>query len=179
MIDAAILQLWLMRALYFGLCLAVMFFSLLPVDMSPSRIAGPELITALTFALALRRPEIVPALSVAAAALMADLVLQRPPGLWAALTLVTIESLKTRQRQSGESAFLMEWTRVATALIVMALIYQLVQLLLIIPTANATLLFTQTAATILVYPLVVAVTHLVFGLKRTRRGEEGRFGLGL
>ncbi|SFE47142.1 rod shape-determining protein MreD [Roseivivax sediminis] len=178
MIDAALLRLWAMRALYVALCLIVMFFSLLPLDMSPARIAGPDLIVALTFAWALRRPDIVPTLLVALMALLADLIFQRPPGLWAALTVTMTESLKARDRHASETAFALEWVSVSVGLIVMALIYQIVLLLLIIPTANGALMLSQTILTILCYPVVVAVTHVVFGLRRARPGEGDRIGLG-
>ncbi|SLN68402.1 hypothetical protein ROJ8625_03546 [Roseivivax jejudonensis] len=178
MIDAAILRLWTLRIAYVALCLAVMFFSLLPLDMTPGRVAGPDLIVALTFAWALRRPDVVPTLLVAAMALLADLVFQRPPGLWAALTVAMTESLKMRERYTREPAFALEWVSVTVGLIVMALIYQIVQLLLIIPTANGTLLLMQTVLTVLVYPAVVAVSLVVFGLRRSRPGDGDRVGFG-
>ena len=178
MLDAAIIRLWARRALYVALCLAVLFFSLLPLDMTPARMAGPDLIVALTFAWAIRRPDVVPAPLVALMLLLADFVLQRPPGLWAALTVVMTESLKARDRHSLETAFALEWVSVSVALIVMSLAYQIVLLLLIIPTANGALLLTQTVLTILVYPAVVAVSHVVFGLRRARPGEGDRTLLG-
>ncbi len=177
MIDAAILRLWTRRALYVALCLAVMFFSLLPLDMSPGRIAGPDLILALTFAWAIRRPDVVPLLLVALVMLLADMVFQRPPGLWAALAVLVTERLKARERQSRETAFAMEWMSVSVALIVMALAYQIVLLLLIVPVANGALLLSQTLLTILAYPAVAAVSHAVFGIRRARPGDGDRFGL--
>ncbi|ETX30487.1 hypothetical protein [Roseivivax isoporae] len=178
MAEAGPVRLWWMRGVYLALCLAVMFFHLLPLDFTPRALAGPDVILAFTFAWAVRRPDYVPALSVALAMLLADLVFQRPPGLWAALALVVVERFKTRERRSRDTAFAVEWASVAAALIVMALIYQIVLLVLIVPTANGTLLLSQTAATILVYPVVAAVTRVVFGLRRTGRPEGDRLGLG-
>ena len=62
------------------------------------RAAGPGRIWLLGFACAwcLRRPEYVPAWSLAGLFLLADLLLQRPPGLWALLALMGCENLKSR-----------------------------------------------------------------------------------
>jgi hypothetical protein len=56
---------------------------------------------ALTFAWVLRRPEFVPPLLIAAMILLGDLMFHRPPGLWAALVLVTAETLRVRDIREG------------------------------------------------------------------------------
>ena len=58
--------LWMMRAVYLGLCIFVIFLHLLPLDTQPRAWAGPDLMLALTFAWTLRRAEYVPPLLVAA-----------------------------------------------------------------------------------------------------------------
>ena len=67
-------------------------FLLLPLQTTPRSLAGPDLLLAFAVAWCLRRPEFVPPLALALAFLLADLLLQRPPGLWALLALFTVGS---------------------------------------------------------------------------------------
>ena len=53
------------------------------LDQGSNRfLIGPDLLIAFAFAWSLRRPEYVPSLLLALLFLLADLLLQRPPGLW-------------------------------------------------------------------------------------------------
>ena len=85
MAERNTVRLWLMRGIFAAICGALIFWRLLPLDMLPARIAGPDIIVALSFAWVLRRPEYAPPLFIATILLMSDLLFQRPPGLWAAL----------------------------------------------------------------------------------------------
>ena len=51
MIDPNLVHLWIMRALFVLLSLAILFFHLLPLNPTPSRWAGPDLLVAVTFAM--------------------------------------------------------------------------------------------------------------------------------
>ena len=57
-------------------------------------VIGPDLLIAFALAWSLRRPEYVPTLLLAILFLLGDLLLQRPPGLWALLALLACENLK-------------------------------------------------------------------------------------
>ncbi len=177
MIDAATFRKWLMRVVLLALVMVVIFFHLLPLHHLPPRIAGPDVITLLIFAWALRRPDYVPAWFIAALALLADLIFQRPPGLWAALTVVFAEGLKSGERRQRETNFMMEWLSVAVSLGVMTLIYQLAKVLLIIEPVGWVLAISSALASILFYPVVVAITRL-FGIARAAPGDGDRLGLG-
>ena len=177
MIDADRLRLWSMRALYVALAGVLLFLNLLPFSGLPRAWSGPDFLLALTFAWAIRRPDYVPIWLIAAVMLTADLVLQRPPGLWAALAVMMAENLKTRGPRQKEGSFALEWTSVALALLGMTAIYQIVKLLLIVPPMAWTLALTQLIATVAVYPLAVGVSILIFG--RGTLGESDRLGQGL
>ena len=117
MIDAAILRLWLMRALYRRPVPPDHVLQPAAANTAPSRVAGsrPDHRADLRLGAPAARVS-CPPLAVAAVVLLADLMFQRPPGLWAALVLAMTEMPARRaQRQSGENAFLLEWMRVATA----------------------------------------------------------------
>ena len=87
-----------MRAAFVGIALVTLLYHLLPLDLSPRRWAGPDLIMAIAFAWVLRRPEYVPALSIGIVFFVADLLYLNPPGLLAALVVIACESLKSRAR---------------------------------------------------------------------------------
>ena len=165
------LHLWLMRALFAALAGALVFARLLPLDMAPPGLAGPDLFLELAFAWAVRRPEYVPPLLVAGLALAMDLLLQRPPGLWAALTLVGCETLRHRAPALRDLTFLAEWATVAGTLAAMTLAYRLVMTILLVDQAPLGLNLMQLFATLIAYPLVAALSHLVFGVRKRVPGE--------
>lgn len=174
MIDLPTLHIWWMRCLYVAICLVVMFFELLPLNLVPGVVTGPDLILAITFAWAIRQPDYVPGLLVGMVVLLADFILQRPPGLWAALVVVMTESLKRQESTQREPLFTVEWLSIAASIAVMVVIYQIVRLVFIIEPAGWALMMSKSLMTIAVYPAVVLVTHFIFGVRRggTRDSER-------
>jgi len=171
MAESGTLHLWLMRALFAALAGALVFARLLPLDTLPPGWAGPDLFLALAFAWAVRRPEYVPPLLVAGLALTMDLLLQRPPGLWAAMTLVACETLRRRAPALRDLTFLAEWASVAGTLVAMVLAYRLVLTVLIVDQAPLGLSLMQLLSTLVAYPLVAALSHLVFGVRKRTPGD--------
>lgn len=169
-------RLWSMRATYFGLAFVVFFFHLLPLQIMPSRVAGPDILTVLTFAWALRRPSYVPMLSVAVVMLLADFLFHRPPGLWALLVLLAAEWLKVRGRHVRENTFVAEWITAATALFVITVIYRVILAVLIVTPGMLSLWVMQYGMTVAVYPLVAAISYLALGVRRSTPGEYDHTG---
>lgn len=176
MVDQSALRLWTMRAAYVGLCLLIIFVQLMPHQTTPRWLPGPDLLLGLTFVWAVRRPEYVPALLIGAVALLADLMFQRPPGLWAALLLGGAETLKIQARGLRDQPFPMEWFSAAVVTVVVFLTYRLANAIFLVPQAGLQLSALQAAATILVYPLLVLVSHLLFGLRKSAPGEVDTLG---
>ncbi|KPQ21354.1 MAG: rod shape-determining protein MreD [Rhodobacteraceae bacterium HLUCCA24] len=170
--------LWLKRTVFLVLCIAVIFFSLLPLDTGTPRWAPPDLLLALCLVWAARRPDYVPVLSIAFVALLADLLYQRPPGLYAALTVLGSEYLKARARMLRDSGFWVEWATAAAVLTVIALAYRLALGLLAVPQPPLALSLVQVLATVAIYPPVVAVSHLFLGLRRPAASDPGGTRLG-
>ncbi|SHH92438.1 rod shape-determining protein MreD [Marivita hallyeonensis] len=177
--DQNLLQLWGMRAAFAFTALVILFFHLLPLDAAPSRWAGPDVLTAMVFAWAVRRPDYVPIVLIALVMLIADFLLQRPPGLWSVLVLCAAEWLKSRERRQRETTFALEWLTFAGTLIVITLLYRAVMMVLILAPGTLTLSLIQVAMTIAVYPLVVGVSYFVFGVRRSAPGDVDRLGRGL
>ncbi|SPF77854.1 rod shape-determining protein MreD [Pseudoprimorskyibacter insulae] len=176
MAEARPARLWSMRLGYLLLSCVLIFCNLLPLDLMPTRWAGPDLLLAMTFAWALRRPDYVPALSIAAMFLLADLMFQRPPGLWAALALVATEWLKSRERRHRSLTFVIEWTSVTLLILAVAIGNRLLMLLVIAEPGPLFLAAMQAIMTIVLYPLVVLVSRFVFGVRRPTLGEMDSTG---
>ncbi|HKL56542.1 MAG: rod shape-determining protein MreD [Roseovarius sp.] len=167
---------WLMRLLYVALCLALIFLHLLPLETLPRGWAGPDVMLALTFAWLLRRPDYVPPLLIAAIFLLADLLFQRPPGLWAAMVLLGSEALRAREPGLRDLTFAVEWLSVVTTLVAMMLGYRIVLGLMMVDQAPLGLSLMQVIATLLVYPLVAIVSKMVFGVRKIAPGDIDALG---
>jgi rod shape-determining protein MreD len=164
------------RSVFVALALLIAFVRLLPLGDGGGGVPGPDLLVALALAWAIRRPDYVPTLLVAAVMLVADFIFMRPPGLWAAITVLGVEFLRNREAGFRDLPFLVEWGTVALLMLAMTLANGFVLLVLMVdqPTLGLTLL--QLIATILAYPLVVAVTVFALGLRRVAPGEVDDMG---
>lgn len=169
-------RLWLMRAAFLGLALLIMFFHLLPLDTVPRRWAPPDLLIAFTFAWCLRRPDFVPALAIALIMLMADLMLQRPPGLLAMLMVLGCEYLKNQTAGLRGASFLGEWAAVGIVLVGITVLNRLILIIVAVQPAPLGLSLIQMVLTIAVYPVVVAITQSLMGVRKPAPGDAGAFG---
>lgn len=165
-----------MRLIYFGLCLMMLLLQLLPQQTLPRSLAGPDMIIVLSCAYALRRPEFVPAPLVALVMVMADLLLLRPPGLLAALTVIATEALRIRSRGLRDLPFSVEWLTAGFAMLAIALTYRLILAVFLIPEAPWVLTFSGIFANILAYPLVILSILILFGIRRVAPGEVDKLG---
>jgi rod shape-determining protein MreD len=142
------------------------------LDQGTRRILiGPDLLIAFAFAWSLRRPEYVPAVLLTAIFLLSDLLLQRPPGLWALLALLACENLKGRGRTLRDATFGAEWVAVAVLLTGILLINQIVLSVLLVTPPQLRLSLLELGVTVLIYPIVVLVTGTLMGVRRAAPGE--------
>lgn len=167
---------WVMRSFYVLLCMIVVFVHLLPVNTTPNGWVGPDLVLAITLAWVLRRPEFVPPILVAVVFLLTDLLFQRPPGLWAALVLLGSETLRARAPGLRELTFPVEWLTVATTLVGMTLAYRVILALLLVDRAPFVLSLMQLLMTLLAYPVVVWLSHVLFGVRKLAPGDLDALG---
>ncbi len=174
--DLSPTRLFLMRAAFLLLTLVILVFQLLPLETTARSWVGPDILLAFAFAWCLRRPEYVPALTLAVAFLLADLLLQRPPGLWSLLALIGCENLKSRGRSLRDAGFGVEWMTVTVILIALAVLNRLVLALALVDVPMLTLSLSELATTILIYPAIVAVTHWVMGVRKTAPGDLDALG---
>lgn len=147
------------------------------LDHGSNRVwVGPDLLIAFAFAWSLRRPEYVPILMLAALFLLSDLLLQRPPGLWALLALLACENLRGRSRSLRDSTFGAEWIAISLLLVGILLVNRIVLSVLMVAPPQLGLSLIELGMTILVYPVVVFVTRTVMGVRRAAPGELDSLG---
>ena len=164
-------RVWLMRACFVILAMATLFVHLLPLSTLPSAWAMPDLLLGFAFAWSVRRPDYVPVLLLAMVLLLSDLLLQRPPGLWAVLVLLCCENLKQRAQSLRAANFAIEWATVATLVVGAMVTYRLILAVLLIERPSLGLHLIQTTMTILSYPLIVFATHAFMGVRKAIPGD--------
>ncbi|WP_372886742.1 rod shape-determining protein MreD [Shimia sp.] len=162
---------WQMRLVYLLLVLAILYLQLLPLQTAPRSWAGPDLILLFTVVWAIRRPEYVPALSVAVVALLADFILMRPPGVMAAILVAARQMLKHQEPGLRDSPFALEWLTAAAALAAILLANRLVLAVFLVEQPALGISLTQLFMNVLAYPLVVLVSRLAMGVRKLRPGE--------
>jgi len=169
-------RIWSMRAIYIAISLGILLLELLPLQTQPRGFAGPDMILLLTFTFALRRPEYVPPFVVAIAMMLADLLLQRPPGLMAGLTVVVSEMLRARSEGLRTLPFTVEWLTAALGIVAVMIGYRVVLGIFLIPQAPMLLALTQLLSTAIAYPLMVIGSVALFGMRRVAPGEVDTLG---
>ncbi|MDG4647937.1 rod shape-determining protein MreD [Roseibacterium sp. SDUM158017] len=162
---------WTYRIVFLALCAVLITMRLLPLGLGETGLPGPDLLLALTFAWLLRQPAVVPLVSIVAVFLLADFLFQRPPGLWTALAVLASESLRRRRLQMTEFPFLVEWGAIAGAVAGMVLAERVILWVLFIDPPSLGLSLTHGIVTVAIYPVVVAVSKFVFGLRKLGPAE--------
>ena len=176
MVDPVTQGQWLARAVFITAVTAMLFIRLLPLPDEAGTLPGPDLLMCLCCAWVLRRPDHLPALLIALAVLIEDMLLMRPPGLWAALMLIGTEFLRSRAAFSRELTFVSEWVMVAVVMLAMTLGFRLVLAMTMTPQASLGLTLIQFLFSVAAYPVVVAALRLAFGLRKPATGEVDALG---
>lgn len=167
---------WTKRMIFVAIALMICFVHLLPLNFGPQSWAAPDLLAGFAFAWVIRRPEFVPPLLLASVLLMADFLLQRPPGLWALLVLIGCEYLRARDRVGGDGTFAGEWVAVAGVMVVATLLMCLGLMVLAVPQPGLSVDLTRLVFTALAYPVIVWITQVALGVERLSPAEADRLG---
>lgn len=171
MVDPYAARLWGYRALFAGVIGVLAVARLMPVDAGHIGWPGPDLMLALTLAWVLRRPEYVPAWLIVALFLPLDLLFQRPPGLGALTVLLGTEFLRRRHEFGRGLPFPLEWGLVAAVLLAMAGAGQAILAVFVVPRPPLGLELMRALFTSAIYPLAVAVSVFVLGVRRAAPGD--------
>ena len=167
---------WAYPAAFAAIAALLVVLRLLPIGSGAGHWPGPDLLLCLTLAWVIRRPDYLPAPLLAAVVLAEDLLLMRPPGLWAALVLVATEFLRSRAALTREIGFPVEWLMVSGLMLGLSLAERLIGSLAFLPQPALSAELAQTLVSILCYPLAVGFCWLVLDLRKPATGELDAFG---
>lgn len=167
---------WSHRMMFLALAAAVAFAQLLPIETSPGRFPGPDILVLLAFSWVVMRPDYVPVWILAGVFLLADLLLMRPPGLWTALVILGSEYLRARSFSLRDTPFLLEWLLISGVIFAIFVVNFLILALFAVAQPGPGLTLVRLIATILAYPLVVILAGRAFGLRKIVPGEVDRLG---
>lgn len=176
MIDPATARKLARWALYLGVALGLIALRLMPLSGGALQFPGPDLLLAVTLAWVLRRPEQVPLLLVAVAFLAEDILLMRPPGLWAALAVLATEFCRSRESSWRDLPFAVEWALVALVMGAMILANRALMSLTFNAQPPLGQQMLQLLATLAAYPLIVLAARAILGLRRAATGEVDQYG---
>ncbi len=171
MADAPTTRIWFGRLVFFVFGVVLILAQLLPLDTRPSIWAAPNWGLAAILVWVSRRPDYAPVISVAALVFLADLLFQRPPGLWSALVVILSEILRARAHGIRNMPFALEWGTVAAGIVAITLINRAALMVVMTNQAPLALTLIQMMMTIIFYPLVVVVAHFLFGVSRPALGQ--------
>ena len=163
--DAAFWRLQAVRALYAVAVLAIIVVLLLPIGSGGARFPGPDIILVLTIAWTIRAPNQLPAVLVGAVLLVADLVLMRPPGLMAAITIVGVEFIRARQSTWRGLNLPAEWAIGGAVVAAILITNALAHTIFLVPQPPLGQTVIRLLISVLVYPIMVAVVLYVFKIE--------------
>lgn len=163
---------WLFRALYLLLGLLAVAYPLLPLQFTPERWPAPELLFAITMAWVVRQPDSAPFLLIAGLALLADAVLMRPMGLWALLLMIGSETVRFSYRSIQERGLIMEISMVGTLLVAMVVVQSILLWVSFSQSLEAVQLAQFVMLTLLCYPVIVAILHYIFRVRKPDRSNR-------
>lgn len=172
----SLLRPWFYRIVYATLVMVLLILALVPAGPAHTRVPGPDLMICLTAAWAVRRPEYVPPLLVGAMLLLADFLLQRPPGLWAAIAVVLTLYLRSQSMRLRELPFLSEWVLATAALLAAFLAYRVLLFVTVTPAPPAGPAAFHAAMTLLCYPPVAFLSSHVMRVRKLAPHETDMVG---
>ena len=167
MIPTTQWHIWSFRIGYVVMALGYISYQLLPLGPADGLLVAPDLLLALTIAWLLRQPTVVPIGLIVLVFLMADFLLQRPPGLLTAIVLLVTEFLKFRRIPMTEFNFLIEWSWVAGAVLAITVFERVALWVLLAPQTSLGLALVHALTTVAVYPIIVLISRYILGLHRS------------
>ena len=177
MVETASRQVWIGHAVYLGIAFLVIFVQLLPLDQRPTLFSPPDILLALTLVWVARRPDYVPFVLIGCVFFLADLLFQRPPGLFAALVVIASEVIRGRARTLRETTIFGEFGMIAIAVIAIALVNRAVLALVLTPQVSQVHEILHILATLGAIPFVMGAAQFVFGVRRPVPGQFETKGL--
>ena len=101
-------------------------------------------------------------------ALFADVMLMRPLGLWAMLTLLAAEFARSQRKPLREQMFVMEWVIFGFVFAIAVGASMMMLRLTFTPGPSIDLMLNHIISTVLLYPPVAGILHYVFRIRAPR-----------
>ena len=149
------LRIFRLRLTYLLIVMLMVLFQTMPIHTSIDQFAMPDIPLVITFAWVMRRPDVMDPILITIAFLFADMILQRPPGLWTVIALCGSMFLRSRTIYFKEAIFFYEWLMIAIVVIFCFTAHQFLLLLTFLPTHDLALLVKQALFTIMLYPIFI------------------------
>ena len=144
-----------LRLTYLLITILLVLFQTMPIHTPINQFVMPDIPLIITFAWVMRRPDVMDPILITVAFLFADIILQRPPGLWALTVLCASMFLRLRAIYFKEAIFLYEWLMIAVVIIICFTAHHFLLLLTFLPTHNLALVVKQALFTIMLYPIFI------------------------
>ena len=168
---------WTMRIAFAALIVVILFFHMLPLQTATGGWIWPDFILAFALAWSVRRPDYVPLALLALLFLLADLLLQRPPGLWAALALVACSQMQQQARSLRDASLATELMSAAAWIVGVGIGYRIVLAVLLVDMPSLAPALLQIVITVMAYPVVVGITHALMGVRKSTPHDMGSAGV--
>jgi len=104
------------------------------------------------------------------------MIFLRAPGLWAGLSVIGFEFLRSRTQITREMPFIFEWAMVTTVLVAMILANRLILAIFVVGQPSLRMDALLIVATSAAYPMIVIVSALVLGMQKITPGSVDRLG---
>lgn len=171
MIDPITAHIWRNRALFLALCTFVIGWKMLPLDTSQGGLPPPDLLILLTLCWHLRQPAVVPLAVVVLVFGAADILFHKPLGLTTLFMVLTIRALRRRRADLLDLNFITEWAIMGGIIAAISLGERLALILIFADPVPLGLGLQHLAVTVLCYPLVVAISKFLLGLRKLRLAD--------
>ena len=176
MINTLVGPLWMHRLIFLGVAVILTFVRLLPLQTTAGHLPGPDILLCLIFAWMVRRPEYLSALMIGVVVLLEDMLLMRPPGLWAALVLMGAEFIRARSALTRELSFGVEWLLVSGVIFGVFFANRILLDMAFVDQPSFGFSLLQIIWSIVAYPAVVAVSRYGLDLYKPAMGQVDAFG---
>jgi rod shape-determining protein MreD len=176
MINTLVGPLWMHRLIFLGVAVILTFVRLLPLQTTAGHLPGPDILLCLIFAWMVRRPEYLSALMIGVVVLVEDMLLMRPPGLWAALVLMGAEFIRARSALTRELSFGVEWLLVSGVIFGVFFANRILLDMAFVDQPSFGFSLLQIIWSIVAYPAVVAVSRYGLDLYKPAMGQVDAFG---
>lgn len=162
--DAFSLKIWLYRLLFIFLGLVTVFASLLPTEINFNAWGAPDVVLVTALAWTVRRPYYAPIVMVGLIIFFQDLLLQRPPGLLPALTMIPLMRLQKQAYRPEDATFWEEWINAAMIIILIAIGLRFVMNITFLDLPRFSVHLSSVVFSFLLYPVVAVVSERILGI---------------